>query len=167
MYKDHLLHSIEREIAQLKALIPHIEEKDLAFRPNEKVRSTYELMQYLSTIGSTMMHWYLDGMTQEYRDKAKANRESLTLANFGTRLDEQLKTIKQSMERVKEEDLHNKMVELPYKETMPLGQAIIAGPIRWLAVYRMELFVYLKLIGKTELSTKEAWTLAVPAASGN
>lgn len=167
MYKEHLLYSMGREIAQLKSLVPHIEENDLSFRPNEKVRSTYELMQYLSTIGSTMMHWYLDGMTPEYREQVKAQRESLTLSNFTERLETQWLNIQQYMQRISEEDLHNKTVELPYKETMPLGQAIIAGPIRWLAVYRMELFVYLKLSGKTELSTKEAWTITATAAANN
>ena len=55
MYKQHLLQNIEREILLLKQLSKVIGEKDLDYRPVEKVRSTMELMQYLSSIGSTMM----------------------------------------------------------------------------------------------------------------
>lgn len=159
MYKDHLLQNIEREIVLLKRMIPLIEEKDLDFRPTEKVRSTYELMQYLSEIGTTMMHWFLDGMTPEYRAKVADRRQSLTLTNFAERLDQQVANVRKHMERVSEEDLHNKIVELPSKEKMALGAAIINGPIKWLAAYRMELFVYIKICGKDHISTREAWVV--------
>lgn len=167
MYKEHLLLNLEREIYLLKRMIPLIEEKDLAFRPVEKVRSTFELMQYLSEIGTTMMNWFLDGMTPEYRAKVAERRQSLTLGNFAERLDEQVANIRKYMERVSEEDLYKKIVELPSKEKMPLGAAIINAPIKWLATYRMELFVYLKMCGKAHISTREAWVLEEAIASSN
>jgi hypothetical protein len=167
MYKEHLLYNMEREIILIKNIIPFIEEKDLSFRPAEKVRSTYEIMQYLSSIGSNMMHWFLVGMTPEFREKIAAQRNSVTLANFSEQLDNQLQAIKKYMEGVSEEDLLNKIVELPYKEKIPLGSAIINAPIKWLAVYRMELFVYLKLNGNTQISTKEAWVLPETATASN
>lgn len=167
MYKQHLLQNIEREIVLLKQLAPFIEEKDLDFRPAEKVRSTYELMQYLSTIGVTMFHWFTEGMTQEYRDKNTALRQSLTLANFSERLDEQWLGIQKYMEKISEEDLNSKIVELPTKEKMVLGAAIINAPIKWLTAYRMELFVYLKMNGKDQLGTREAWVFADAVSAGN
>lgn len=157
MYKKHLLQNIEREIVLLKRLALLIEEKDLDFRPNEKVRSTHELMQYLSGIGSTMLRWFLEGLTPEQRAELREHNKSVTIQDFPLRLDKQWETIQQVMAGVTEEDLMNKEVELPWKEVMPLGSAIINAPIKFLAVYRMELFVYLKLNGHTEIGTKEAW----------
>jgi hypothetical protein len=162
MYKEHLIWNMEREITLLKRMIPLIEEKDLSFRPTEKVRSTYELMQYLSEIGSTMMHWYLVGMTPEFREKIGERRKSLTIANFAERLDEQAANIRKHFESVTEEDLQKKMVEMPSKEKLALGAAIINGPIKWMATYRMELFVYLKICGKDHISTREAWVIDQP-----
>lgn len=167
MYKQHLLLNLEREIVLLKQMIPFIEEKDLAFRPAEKVRSTFELMQYLSELGATMMHWYAVGMTPEFREKIAARRQTLTLANFAERLDEQLATVKKYMDTIPEEDLVNKIVEQPTKEKLPLGAALINGPIKWLAVYRMELFVYIKMCGKDHLTTKEAWVYEPALAATN
>ncbi|MCC6369481.1 MAG: hypothetical protein IT236_00605 [Bacteroidia bacterium] len=163
MYKQHLLQNIEREIILLKQLTPFIEEKDLAFKPAENVRSTYELMQYLSNIGSYMFRWMVkNNITDEVRAQVKEYRSTLTIANFNERLDKQLEEIKAYMAEITEEDLLQKEVLLPTRESMPLGAGIMNAPIKWLTAYRMELFVYLKMNGHSTLSTKEAWTV-VPA----
>ncbi len=160
MYKQHLLQNIEREYKLLKQLIPLIEEKDLNFKPTDKVRTTMELMQYLSTIGATMLRWFLvNDLTKEEFLKIRAYRETLTLKDFGSRLDKQLEEIKNYFDTFSEEDLLTKEIELPWKEKMILGTAIINCPIKWLATYRMELFLYLKINGRPEISTKEAWQL--------
>jgi hypothetical protein len=160
MYKQHLLQNLEREILLLKQLAPLIEEKDLDFKPTEKVRSTMELMQYLSSIGSTMLRWFLiNDLTPEEFLKIREYRKTLTVENFPARLDEQWADIQKYMESISEDDLMNKEIELPWKEKMILGTAIINCPIKWLASYRMELFLYLKMQGRPDISTKEAWVL--------
>ena len=160
MYKQQLLFNLEREIVLLKQLSSVIEEKDLSYRPSEKQRSTYELMQYLSGVGSFMFRRFIDNdITPEERQKIMDYRNTLTLANFSDRLDEQLNSIKIYMERISEEDLLTKEIELPWQEKMVLGAAIINAPIKWLAAYRMELFMYLKMNGHTDIGTKEAWVV--------
>lgn len=160
MYKQHLLQNMEREIVLLKQLSKVIEEKDLEFRPHEKLRSVIELMRYLSSIGAVMLRWFIDNdLTPEEWVKIRAHQKTVTIQNFGARLDEQLAAIKSYMDRISEEDLLTKEVSLPSKEKMILGSAIINAPVKWLAAYRKELFVYLKLNGHTEMSTKEAWTV--------
>jgi len=158
MYKDQLLDNLKREIVLLKQLAVLIEEKDLTYRPHEKVRTTFELMQYLSGVGSWMMRRFVkNDITPELREKEMAFRSTLTLQNFQTRLDEQWKEIQDYMEQISENDLLKKEIELPWKEKMILGTAIINAPIKWLAAYRMELFMYLKMNGRPDLGTKDAW----------
>lgn len=160
MYKQHLLLSIEKEINLLKQLAPLIEERDFDYRPAEKVRSTRELMQYLSNIGSNMMRWFvLNDLTKEEWIKIREYRSTLTRENFVERLDRQMEEVKMYMDQITEEDLFSKEVELPNKDKMPLGMAIINAPIKWLTAYRMELFLYLKMNGRTEISTREAWSV--------
>jgi len=160
MYKEHLLLNISRELMLLKQLTPYIQQKDLDYRPTEKVRSTYELMQYLSTIGSYMMRWIVkNDINDEVRLQIREYRSTLTIENFNERIDRQWEEIQSYMAIISEEDLLLKEAVLPTKEKMPLGAAIISAPIKWLAAYRMELFVFLKMNGHTELSTKEAWTI--------
>lgn len=160
MFKHHLLQNLQREIFLLKQLAKHIDQNDLDFRPNEKMRSTYELMQYLSGIGATMMRWFVkNDLTKEEWVKIREYRKTVTRENFQERLDEQMVQIQMYMDLITEEALNTQEVELPSKEKMVLGSAIINAPIKWLAAYRMQLFVYLKMNGKIELGTKEAWIL--------
>src|SRR4051812_42672515 len=111
MYKKHLIENIEREITLLKELIPLIEEKDLQFRPAENIRSTYEILQYLSGVGGFMFRRMIkNDITQEDRDKMVAYRNTLTLANFSERMDEELRTMKMYLSGITEEDLIVKVV---------------------------------------------------------
>ena len=160
MYKEHLYQNLEREIVLLKQLANTIEEKDLDFRPLEKSRSNLELMRYLSGLGANMLRWFIDNdLTPEEWVKIREHQKTLTLENFPARLDEQLATIRRYMDGITEEELLTKMVTLPSKETMVLGMAIMNAPVKWLASYRMQLFVNLKLNGHEQLGTKEAWTI--------
>lgn len=159
-FKEQLTQSMGREIALLKQLAPFIREEDLTFRPAEKVRSTYELMQYVSGIGATMLRWFIkNDLNPDEWVKIRAYRATLTRENFVERLEEQWLEIQTYMQGVSEEDFENREVELPNKEKMVLSAAILNAPLKWLTTYRMELFVYLKLNGHVELGTREAWTI--------
>ncbi|MBS1636101.1 MAG: hypothetical protein JST26_09310 [Bacteroidetes bacterium] len=160
MYKQHLLENIEREIVLLKQIAPLIEERDLAFRPYEKARSTEELMQYLSGLGAVMLRWMIkNDLTPEAWEKIRAYRKTMTIATFPERLDEQLEQVRAYMNEITEEDLLTKEVALPSKEKMILGKAIINAPIKWMAAYRLQLFVNLKMNGRDAIGTREAWTV--------
>lgn len=160
MYKEHLLLNLRQEIALLKSLASHIEAGDLDFRPGEKVRSVVELMRYLSTIGASMLRWLVhNDMTPEEWGKISAQQQSVTLENFQERLDAQLALIEGYMAELTDEDLLTREATLPNKVTQPLGAAIMSSTLRWLATYRMQLFWTLKLSGKTDLGTREAWSV--------
>lgn len=160
MYKEHLLLNLRHEIALLKSLAVHIEAKDLDFRPGEKVRSVIELMRYLSTIGSSMLRWLIhNDMTPEEWGKVRAQQQTVTLENFQERLDEQLAAMEAYMAEVTDEDLLTREATLPNKVTQPLGAAIMSSSYRWLATYRMQLFWTLKLSGKVDMGTREAWSV--------
>lgn len=157
-YKEHLLLNLERELILLKQLAPIIEEKDLSFRTNVKSRNTIELMRYLSGMGAAMMRWFvINDLTKEEWEKIGAYRATLTIENFPARLDEQIEMIRNYMDMITDDDLLNKVIELPNKEQMPLGAAIINAPIKWLASYRMQLFLHLKMNGRPDLNTADAW----------
>jgi len=160
MFKQHLLQNLQREIFLLKQLAGFIEERDLDFRPADKMRSTLELMQYLSGIGATMLRWFIkNDLNPEEWAKIREQRKLVTLDNFKQKLDEQLEQFVMYMDLINEEDLNTKEVELPSKEKMILGTAIINAPIKWLAAYRLQLFTYLKMNGRSDISTREAWTM--------
>ena len=158
MYKEHLQQAINREILLAKQLIPFMDESKLDFRLGEKTRSTLEVMQYLSTIGEAMMQYYAGGMTKDDWKAIGDKGAQVTLQSFGERMDAQQEIVRQYFEKISDDDLLNKEVTLFWKEKMPLGLALMQGPVKWLTSYRMELFKLVKLSGAPHISTGEAWT---------
>lgn len=158
MYKKHLLQNIERELVLLKQLGALIQEKDLEFKTGDKVRTTHELMIYLSYIGELAMYWMLNkDMTPEQRKAMRENNMNVAIDDFASRIDKQWTNIQELLKNITDEQLFAQEAILPWKEVMPLGSAIINGPIKFLTTYRMQLFNNLKLNGRPEISTKEAW----------
>jgi hypothetical protein len=165
MYKEHLYKNLERELLLLKRLVAtHVTESDLDYRPSDKTRSVIELMHYMSSLGSIMLRWYIkNDLDKEQWEIIRAEQAKVTLHNFAECIDKQLVDVRAYLDTVTEDDLMTMEVILPWKEKMPLGMAIINGPIKWLATYRMQLFVALKINGKIELATADAWVLERPA----
>lgn len=159
MYKQHLLQNIEREIVLLKRLAGLIEEKDLNFRIGEKLRSTHELMIYLSYIGELSVYWMMNkDMTADQRKAMRESNMNVTVEDFSSRLDQQWHNIQELLQNITDEQLMTMESEMPWKEKMPLGSAIINSAIKFLCSYRMQLFNHLKLNGRPELGTREAWS---------
>ncbi|MCC7159475.1 MAG: hypothetical protein IT281_08055 [Ignavibacteria bacterium] len=55
-----------------------------------------------------------------------------------------------------DEDLLSKTVLIPWREKMPLGQAIIETSLKWLTGYKMQLYLYLRM-NKLEVDTGDCW----------
>ena len=97
-------------------------------------------------------------------DDRKAIRENnmlVTIQDFPERLDKHLSAIHELMANIADDDLLNKEVEMTWKEKMALGAGILNAPIKLLTNYSMQLFLNLKLNGRPELGTKEAWVFSV------
>ena len=58
---------------------------------------------------------------------------------------------------VSEETLLTQEAPMPGGGVLPLGAAILNGPAKWLAAYKMQLFLYAKASGAPELKTSNLW----------
>ena len=46
---------------------------------------------------------------------------------------------------------------MPGGGMLPLGFAVLEGPLKWLTAYKMQLFLYAKATGATQLKTSNLW----------
>lgn len=161
MYKQHLINSIEKEIKICKRLYTKIPPGKMDFRLEERVRSISELLQYLSMIGSTMLTFWLKHDASEFNafftEKTNTSK-SMLHGDFLSVMDEQLATVKDLFDEISEDDLY-KEVTYPWGGTVQLGEGIISTSIKWLAAYKLQLFLLIKLADDKELSTADAWVL--------
>lgn len=158
-YKQDLLNVIEKEIGVIKALHSKITPEILSFTPLEGMRTTEQLLQYLSWCSSATISYYL------LEDKSKANEiftkvyedsKSVSYENFKERMDGELMKIKELFREFSEEDLNKKEVLLPWQQPMILGQALMETIIKWLSGYKMQLYLYMKQNG-IKLDTGDCW----------
>lgn len=163
MYKQHLLNSIEKEINICRRLYTKIPPDQINFRPKHDIRSTLELLQYLGCIGSAMLTYWLQKEETDFRTFYGSIMElSKTMPHeeFLAAMDEQLVSIKNLFEQVSEDDLFQKEITYPWNGSKDsLGEGIIATSVKWLAAYKLQLFLFIKLSSEQQLSTADAWVL--------
>jgi hypothetical protein len=158
-HKQNLLNVIEKEIELIKTLSSKVTKEILDYAPQEGMRTTLEVMQYLTWCGSSTITYFLlddPSKAKENYTQFMEDAKSVTYENFKERMDAELYIIKECFEKISEEDLITKEVMLPWKEPMPLGQAIIETTVKWLTGYKMQLYLYMKQNG-FKLGTGDCW----------
>lgn len=162
MYKQHLLNNIEKEINICRRLYTKILPDQMDFRPKKGVRSTLELLQYLSVIIEAMPKYWLEKHDMDfntfYSSTMNASKE-IPHEEFLNAMEKQMDRIKDLFNQINEEDLLQKEIEYPWGGKAPLGEAIIATSIKWAAAYKLQLFLFIKLSQDTALSTGDAWMI--------
>lgn len=163
MYKQHLLNNIEKEINICRRLYTKIPPDQMNFRPKEGVRSTLELLQYLSIAPGLMMNYWLMANDTDFGTYYGTNTtaaKAMPHEQFLTVMDEQLITINNLFNQISEEDLYRKEITYPWSGAKAaLGEGIIATSIKWLAAYKLQLFLFIKLSDDQNLTTADAWVL--------
>lgn len=162
MYKQHLLNNIVKEINICRRLYTKIPPDQINFRPKEGVRSILELLQYLSIIGIAMPAYWLKKDNTDFNTffgTTTTAAKAMPFEQFLAAMDEQTATIKDLFDQISENDLTNKEVAYPWGGTAPMGEAIIATSIKFMAAYKLQLFLFIKLCDDQKLTTADAWVL--------
>lgn len=161
MFKDFLLKSIIKDLKVLKRLAGKVPEDQMDFRPKEGVRSTEELLQYLSYASTAILQYWLDNPDQvEFRTfmtKVSDQSKNLKKEDFPQVFENQAAVAEKLFSRFSDEELLTKEVVHPSGTTFKLGEAIIETSVKWLAAYKMQLFLYLKMSTDHLLTTPDLW----------
>ncbi|MEM7355922.1 MAG: DinB family protein [Acidobacteriota bacterium] len=152
---EHLLNSMRHETQILKHLHSKLSAEQLDYRPAEGMRTTLELLRYLSYCGIATAEALVTGDWEKYHARAAA-AEDLASDAFPAAADRQIAELETLVENLSAQDLARE-VDTPGGGSGPLGVALINHPSRYLATYRMQLFVYAKASGCFELSTVNNW----------
>jgi hypothetical protein len=154
--KTQLLSSLETETKVIKHLWSKIPADKADFAPAPKMRTTLELLQYLTYCGCGTTKvlvnnsWDLIGA---YKEQASA----LTWDQIPEALDRQLAEIKTMLSELTEDKLLYDERTMPWGTTAKLGQFMVDMPLKFMTAYRMQLFVYAKASGLTDLNTGNCW----------
>ncbi len=149
--KENFIKSLENEVRIIKHLGAKVTPEMAEYRPTPAQRSTLELMQYISAVGSGIMKSIQVGDVKawgEYDDF----RKLVTIENFAEKMDIELADMKENFSKFSDADFS--------KEVDFYGKATVAehmiNILRNFSAYRMQLFLYEKSNG-LKISTMNLW----------
>ncbi|MGE0432026.1 MAG: DinB family protein [Planctomycetota bacterium] len=154
--KQSIIDSVAYETRVIKHLATRVPDDAWDYRPSEGQRSTLELIQYLSRCGVVGMELLLS----ETRDRVKllsAEGKETTRETFAAEMDKQQKMIEDMLAPLTDSDLLERRCKAPWQDEMPLLRGLIDVTIKFLACYRMQLFLYAKAAGAANLTTSNSW----------
>lgn len=155
--RQQFLDSLLKECTIIEHLYEKIPTDAFDFRPSEKQRSTLELLRYLAVCGSASMHVMLNGSDWKLWKPYTEQSATMEAKDFPAALALEVAEMTKMLNAIPEEDFLTKEVKHPTGDTMPLGVGLMRMSYSWLVAYRMQLFLYLKQIGITEIGTSNAW----------
>lgn len=153
--KTDFFASLRDEAKILKHLASKIRPEDLDYRPSENQRTTLELLQYLGFCGIVPLEGLLDGW--ENLGPIGERMGSLTLDGFPAQLDAQIAGMEERLAPMDEAEIRERKVGFPWGGEATLAAALVDLPLKFFTAYRMQLFLYLKACGHTELNTMDCW----------
>lgn len=151
--KEQFIESLVHEIEIIKHLAGKVDASKLDYRPTPGQRSTLELLQYLGQMLHTGISASIAGDQNVYMELAK-NKDLVTFENFVSKMDEQARFVKEAVGALTEEDMAR--VSTIWGNTSSLAMQLL-GALKNAVAYKMQLFLYIKASGNSEIGTSNVW----------
>lgn len=154
--KDQFAQSMARECDIIVHLFSKLSPAAYDYQPSPEQRTTLALLRYLAVCGSAGIHCMVHRdfkLFAPYTERVKEMQPS----EFPAAMERQKQEILDFFASVSEETLLTQEAPVPGGVMLPLGAAILNGPAKWLTAYKMQLFLYAKATGATELKTSNLW----------
>ncbi len=158
-YKQQILNTITQEIKICQRLYTLLPESMIEYKPQDEMRTTLELLRYLTWCGSSPIEAYVTNdpaQRDSIYDRNYDYAETMQARDFHRHMDEQIERINNYLKDVTDDYLLTKEVELPWRVKRIFGEAILETSLKWLTGYKMQLFLYAKLNG-VKLDTGDCW----------
>jgi hypothetical protein len=160
-FKDYIVEAMIKDLTVCQHLYGKIPEGAMDKRPREGMRSTRELLSYLAYIGSGTVETYIHGgwSKEENIARMKAVRDTASMIepeHFIAALEEEKKKITEALAPLSDEDLLTIETTQPWGTKVQLVEALLNNSMKYLAAYRLQLFMYAKMWG-AEIGTANAW----------
>jgi hypothetical protein len=153
--KDQLVATLIRDCEIVQHLATKLSPDAYDYRPSSAQRSTIELMRYMSICMSMGLLSVTDNDWKRWGEAAK-RANAMGPEGFHSAMEQQKEDIRAYFADKDEQFFLTHEGSLPPAHKLPLGAAIIGGPLKWLASYKMQLFLYAKANG-ADIGTSNVW----------
>ena len=150
--KDQFIASMLHETSVIKHLFTKIPDTAFDYKPTEGQRTTLELLAYLAFVGTSTMD-FLRGNASAY-ENFNANSALVTKENFLEIMTSEEQKIGEEFAKFTDEQLEE--VITVYGTTAPRSVHLLSI-LKWFTAYKMQLFLYIKANGVTDIGTINVW----------
>lgn len=126
------------------------------YRPSPRQRSTLELLRYLSRCGIAGIRAMDENNFQRFNEVIETGKD-MKPEEFPAAMQKQKRDIEEYFAGVSEGKLETMQTTMPGAGLLPLQVALLNGPLKWLAGYKLQLFNYAKAAGNESIGTANAW----------
>ena len=160
MIKDSLLKSCLLDLNICQHLATKFDASQAGWRPRENMRTTLELMQYLTFIGGTMLTHFAntsedrEAARNQYRENAKRSME-MTFDQFPEEIEREKERLHQVFDNISDADLTRMTYHMWSNEEHTVFEGLLTV-VKYLSAYRHQLFLYAKMCG-AEIGTLNNW----------
>ena len=154
--KEQLLDSMRHETEVIKHLATKVPEGALGYRPTPGQRSLGELMQYMTrmTIVPTM---YAIDCSWDRADGREREAGDFHPDRFAQEMDRQMEMISEELATVDETEATTRPSAMPWGTPTTLSAGLMDMTLKCFVAYRMQLFLYLKSCGVSEIGPANCW----------
>lgn len=158
--KDELIGRLQNEIRILLHLVSKVDAAALAYRPTPGQRSLLELLRYLTIFAGIHLRtivagvWTMDAWREEWQtEEGRAERRGLEAIT--AELARQPTMVAELIGSMTEADLRAEMTL--FGSTASRGSWLVWLVLCHYSAYRMQVFLYLKACGHSDLDTVDLW----------
>jgi hypothetical protein len=159
--KESLLNSCLHDLTVCQHLATKFAPENADWRPRENMRSTVELMQYLSFVGMAFTQQFIsapedrDLARNNYRTLAKLSSDGVNLDNFAEWIEREKDAIREAFSTISEAGLSRPTYHPFSGDESTLFDALLTTT-KYIAAYRQQLFLYAKMLG-ANVNTRNNW----------
>ena len=154
--KQRYLDSALKEIAIFKHLYTKILPGTLDYKPTEKQRSTLELLQYVAYAFALELKGIVSGSIGDMRESMAVSK-TMPADEFPSKMDELAQLVTVTVNGISDEELA-KDIDL-FGRGKPQARAawLLELVLKNMVGYKMQLFLYIKASGNSEVGTRDVW----------
>lgn len=150
--KEQYLESLSKELAIIKHLAEKVKPEQMSHKPTEPQRTLQELLHYLGYIFVVGAETIIAGDKEAYSKYSKA--EMPTIAEFLSSIDVQETRVIELVSPMTEEEMKEEIEVWGRKQSRALH---LFGLVKMAAAYKMQLFLYMKQSGTSNIGTMNLW----------
>jgi len=154
--KQQLLDAMAHETEIIQHLGAKLTDEQMAYRPTEGQRTMEEFLRYLSTCAFLPAVGTVNGNWDHVQDM-NAEAAEVNLANFSEAMARQQTRCAELINGFSDEELATQDAQMPWGSPVKLGEAFVRVCLLSLTAYRMQLFLWSKESGNSDLNTFNCW----------